>query len=103
MISKNPEKKGCKLYKKDLQKVYDQRLKAEIETMDALMKIRKHRKETRIKRIEEKIKDPEKKIETIFGKRTESYFDEEEIYSGYIAPKYKDLSEEEKVIFNNIK
>lgn len=38
-----------------------------------------------------------------FGHKTESYLTEKEMLKGYQAPKYKDLSEDEKVIYKSNK
>lgn len=38
-----------------------------------------------------------------FGHKTESYLTEKEMLTGYQTPKYKDLSEDEKVIYKLIK
>lgn len=37
-----------------------------------------------------------------FGYKTTAYFKEEEMLKGYVAPKYKDLSESEKEIFDQL-
>lgn len=47
----------------------------------------------------------EKQVEStkILGVKNQSYYDELELINGYSVPKYKDLSPEEKKIFNSIK
>jgi len=89
--------------KEEIDQKYDQLLTSFYETKEAVKKIEEFQEKRKKGKILIKESKIEKKIETIFGIKEGSYFTEDELFEGYKPPKYKDLSESEKNIFNNIK
>lgn len=88
--------------KEEIYQKYNQLLTSFYETKEAVKKIEEFQQKRKKGRILIKEVKIEKKTETIFGEKTESYFTENELIEGYKPPLYKDLSEVEKIIFNNI-